>query len=166
MNRVCPPAKCSMEASREFPRVMRACHVMLVNATKTCCTSMAEDLFGESLIAQDVKMAMYLNISDKEKAEKLIDCVRVIVTIAPEKIYVFIKVLRRHGGEKAAKTLEEMISGIMHCTQCLIQDPIESLSLQTLMSTLSNMIEAMFLVTPHQVIISVIIIIMDLMQNS
>ena len=107
-----------MKASREFPRVMRACHVMLVNATKTCYISMAKDLFGESLITKDVKMAMYLNILDKEKAEKLIDCVRTKVAIAPENIYVFIKVLRRHGGEfeEAAKTLEEMISGIMHCT--------------------------------------------------
>ena len=52
---------------------------------------------------------MYLNTIDQEKAEKLIDGVRTKVAIAPEKIYVFIKVLRRHGGEEAAKTLEEKL---------------------------------------------------------
>ena len=97
-----------LEAGVEFS-VMRDCHVMLVSAAETCCTSMAGDLFGESLITKEVKMAMYLNIIDQEKAEKLIDCVRTKVAIAPEKIHVFIKILRRHGGEEAAKTLEEML---------------------------------------------------------
>ena len=85
------------------------CHVMLVNATKTCCTSMAGDLFGEFLITEDVMANMSLNITDQQKAEKLIGCVRTKVAIAPEKIYVFIKVLNRHGGEEVAKTLEEML---------------------------------------------------------
>ena len=89
---------------------MRDCHVMLVSATETCCTSMAGDLFGESLITKDVKMAMYLNIIDQEKAEKLIDCVRTKVAIAPEKIHVFIKVLRRHGGEEVAMKLQDMLT--------------------------------------------------------
>ena len=88
---------------------MHAHHVMLVNTTKTCYVSMAGDLFGESLITEDVKANMSLNFTDQEKAEKLIDCVRTKVAIAPEKIYVFIKVLRRHGGEEAAKTLEEVL---------------------------------------------------------
>ena len=99
-----------METGVEFS-VMRDCHVMLVSATKTC-TSMAGDLFGESLITEEVKMAMYLNIIDQEKAEKLIDCVRTKVASAPEKIHVFIKVLRRNGGEEVAKTLEEMLPAV------------------------------------------------------
>ena len=86
--------------------VMRAHHVMLVNATKTCCTSMAGDLFGESLITKDVKEDMYLNITEQQKAEKLIDCVRTKVAIAPEKIHVFINVLRRNGGVEVAKMLK------------------------------------------------------------
>ena len=76
--------------------------------TATCLWP-AGDLFGESLITEQVKSTMYLNTIDQEKAEKLIDCVRTKVAIAPEKIYVFINVLRRHGGEEAAKTLEEML---------------------------------------------------------
>ena len=91
---------------------MRDCHVMLVNFTKTCCISMAGDLFGESLITVDVKSAMYLNTIDQEKAEKLIDCVRTKVASVPEKIHVFIKVLRRHGGEEVAKILEEMLPAV------------------------------------------------------
>ena len=88
---------------------MRDCHVMLINATKTCSTSIAGDLFGESLITEEVKANMSLNITEQQKAEKLIDCVRTKVAIAPEKIYVFIKVLRRHGGEEVVKILEEML---------------------------------------------------------
>ena len=101
-----------MEAGVEFSRVMRDCHVMLINATKTCSTSIAGDLFGESLITEEVKANMSLNITEHQKAEKLIDCVRTKVASAPEKIYVFIKVLRRHGGEEAAKTLEGMLSSV------------------------------------------------------
>ena len=77
---------------------------------KPASTSMAGDLFRESLITEDVKMAiMSLNITEQQKAEKLIDCVRTQVAITPEKIHVFIKVLRRHGGEEVAKTLEEKL---------------------------------------------------------
>ena len=101
-----------MAAGVEFSRVMRECHVMLVNATETCCTSMAGDLFGESLITEEVKKAMYLNITDQEKPEKLIDCIRIKVASVPEKIHVFIKVLCRHGGEEVAKTLEEMLPAV------------------------------------------------------
>ena len=90
-------------------RVMRDCHVMLVNATKTCCTSVAGDLFQEYLITDDVKTAMSLNIPDQEKAEKLIDCVRAQVASTPEKINVFIKVLGRNSMEDAVKKLEEQI---------------------------------------------------------
>ena len=90
-------------------RVMRACHVMLVNATKTCCTSVAGDLFQEYLITEDVKPAMSLNIPDQEKAEKLIDSVRAQVANTPEKINIFIKVLSRNGITDAAKKLEEQI---------------------------------------------------------
>ena len=92
--------------------LLQACHVKLVNVTKTCYRSMAGGLFAKFLINEDVKMAMYLNSTDMEKAEKLIDCVRTKVAIAPDKIHVlrqFIKVLRKNGGEEAAKTLEEML---------------------------------------------------------
>ena len=90
-------------------RVMQTCHVMLVAATKTCCISIAGDLFGEFLITEDVKMAMSLNIPDQEKAEKLIDSVRTQVAITPDKINVFIKVLGRNGIKEAANKLEEQI---------------------------------------------------------
>ena len=92
-------------------RVMRDSHVMLVNALKTCCTSVAGDLFGEYLINEDVKAAMSLNIPDQEKAEKLIDSVRAQVANIPEKINAFIKVLRRNGIKDAAKKLEELLKG-------------------------------------------------------
>ena len=92
-------------------RVMQDSHVMLVNALKTCCTSVAGDLFGEYLITEDVKAAMSLNIPDQEKAEKLIDSVRAQVANIPEKINVFIKVLRRNGIKDAAKKLEELLKG-------------------------------------------------------
>ena len=94
-------------------RVLRDCHVMLVNATKTCCTSVAGDLFQEYLITEDVKTAMTLNTPDQEKAEKLIDCVRSQVTSTPEKINVFISVLHRNGIEDSAKKLEELLKGIV-----------------------------------------------------
>ena len=89
-------------------RVMRDSHVMLVNALKTCCTSVAGGLFEKNLITEDVKAAMSLNISDQEKAEKLIDSVRAQVANKPEKINVFIEVLRRNGIKDAAKKLEEL----------------------------------------------------------
>ena len=108
-------------------RVMRACHVMLVNATKTCCTSVAGDLFQEYLITEDVKTAMTLNIPDQEKAEKLIDCVRAQVTSTPEKINVFISVLHRNGIEDAAKKLEELLKGMFLChLSSQLHDPVLS----------------------------------------
>ena len=108
--------------------VMRACHVMLVNATKTCYTSVAGDLFGEYLITEDVKTAMTLNIPDQEKAEKLIDCVRAQVASTPEKINVFILALHRNGIEDAAKKLEELLKGIMFLCHLSSQfhDPVLS----------------------------------------
>ena len=109
-------------------RVMRACHVMLVNATKTCCTSVAGDLFQEYLITEDVKTAMTLNIPDQDKAEKFIDCVRAQVTSTPEKINVFISVLHRNGIADAAKKLEELLKGIMFLCHlsCQLHDPVLS----------------------------------------
>ena len=90
-------------------QAMQICHVAIVNATKNSCTSITGDLFGESLITEDVKMGMPPNAADQEKADRLVDSVRTQVASAPEKINVFIKVLRRHGGEEAAKKLEEQI---------------------------------------------------------
>ena len=103
-------ARARIRAKARAKEFLRVCHVKLVNVAKTCCTSMAGDLFAESLITEQVKMAMYLNITDQEKAEKLIDCVRTKVAIAPEKIHVFIKVLRRHGGEEVAMKLQDMLT--------------------------------------------------------
>ena len=96
--------------------VMRDCHVMLVNATKTCYMSLAGDLFRASLITEHIKSAMYLNLTGREKAEELIDCVRSNVGGAPEAIYIFIQVLHRNGLEEVAKILEEKLKqGITHC---------------------------------------------------
>ena len=88
-------------------QAMQKCHVVLVTATRNSCTSITGDLFGESLISESLKMG--LPSGDQEKAEKLVDSVRTQVASTPEKIDDFIKVLRRNGGEDAAKKLEEQI---------------------------------------------------------
>ena len=88
-------------------QAMQKCHVVLVTATRNSCTSITGDLFGESLISESLKMG--LPSGDQEKAEKLVDSVRTQVASTPEKIDNFIKVLRRNGGEDAAKKLEEQI---------------------------------------------------------
>ena len=91
----------------EEAKAVRNCHVKLVGTISNNLTSLVGSLFQHELITPDVKEEMSLNTTNKVKADKIVDCVRDKVKIAPDKFYTFIDVLRENDGEEAATALED-----------------------------------------------------------
>ena len=98
------------EPSLEF-QAMRKHHEVLVIAVGTMCSTMTRNLFSENLITEDVKDKMNSSsLTDKNKAEVLVDCVRDKVKLEPKILYEFIKLLKIAGSETAG-TLETTLEG-------------------------------------------------------
>lgn len=79
----------------------------LVSTISINLPPIAGSLFQHKLITPKVKEEMSLNMTDRFKADKIVDCVREKVKITPDKVYVFIDVLRENDGEEAAAILED-----------------------------------------------------------
>ena len=86
---------------------------LLVDTVSYNLMTVLVPLFEKELITNDIKDEMSLNSAPaKEKATRIVDCVRTQVGIAPSKFPVFTKILRENDGRKAAKALEEEITAL------------------------------------------------------
>ena len=90
-------------------RAVQKCNVVLVKTIKINIDRISDDLFGENLITSGVKDGMSLDRTPEVKAGNLLDCVRTQVDIESSRVHDFIAVLRRNGGDNAAKALEGKI---------------------------------------------------------
>lgn len=87
-------------------QILRKNYKLVVTTVKLSYLSISNELFQAGLLTDDVKAALGLNTTDQVKANKIVDCVRSFVENDPDKIDIFIDILRRNTGTVAAERLE------------------------------------------------------------
>ena len=86
--------------------------VLLINTISRNVMNISAPLFEKELITPDVMGEMALNITNRDKATRIFNSIRILVGIAPSKFPVFIETLRDNDGREAARTLEEEITAL------------------------------------------------------